>query len=82
FVDDLFNVILTLTNSYDPDRIIIGGGLIDTREYWWDKLMEKVNGSAISKLFKVDVVPASLGNKAGIYGAAYLGFKTLKEMEG
>ncbi|MBR5755602.1 MAG: ROK family protein [Erysipelotrichaceae bacterium] len=80
FVDDLFNVILTLTNSYDPDRIIIGGGLIDTREYWWDKLMEKVNGSAISKLFKVDVVPASLGNKAGIYGAAYLGFKTLDEM--
>lgn len=79
FVDDLFNVILTLTNSYDPDRIIIGGGLIDTREYWWDQLMEKIAASPISKLFQVDVVPAALGNKAGIYGAAYLGFKTLQE---
>ncbi len=79
FVDDLFNVILTLTNSYDPDRIIIGGGLIDTREYWWDQLMEKIAASPISKLFQVDVVPAALGSKAGIYGAAYLGFKTPQE---
>lgn len=74
FVDDLSSIIITLYNCYDPEKVIIGGGLCDTRKYWWDKLETKLNQSAIAKLFKPIIVPAELGNKAGIYGAAYLGF--------
>lgn len=81
FVDDLYNVCLTLYNSYDPDMIIIGGGLIDTKEYWWDKLIDKINSSPLASLFTPKIVPASLGNKAGIYGAAYLGFQSIDSGE-
>ena len=78
FVNDLYNTCLMICNFVDPDKIIIGGGISDTREYWWDKLQKKIEESPLSNLYKPVVLPASLGNKAGIYGAAYLAFNVLK----
>ena len=42
-----------------PDIIILGGGLIHASEHWWDSITTKA-----------DLRPASLGNDAGIIGAA------------
>ena len=78
FVDDLYTLIISMCNTYDPDKIIIGGGLIDTKEYWWDKLMNKIDNSPINQVFEPIVVPAVLGNKAGYYGSAYLALSLLK----
>lgn len=77
FIDDLVIAILSLSNIYDPEVFILGGGLIDTKCYWWDKMIDKIKKSPLTSLFVPSIVPATLGSKAAIYGAAYLGFKEL-----
>ena len=42
-----------------PDVIILGGGFIHTSRHWWDSLTTQA-----------DLRKASLGNDAGIVGAA------------
>lgn len=79
FVDDLYNLLLTIFNGFDPQRVIIGGGLIDTRDLWWEALEKKLAASPIHQVFAPVVVPAELGNKAGYYGAAYLALKLLEQ---
>lgn len=81
FVDDIHNSIISLCNIYDPEKVIIGGGLIDTKEIWWEKLMLKIESSPLNSLFAPVVVAATLGNKVGIYGAAYLGFNSISVIE-
>lgn len=77
FTDDLYQLLLTVFNSFDPEKVIIGGGIIDTKELWWDKLEAKLAASAIRQVYTPVVVPAKLGNRAGYYGAAYLALKLL-----
>lgn len=62
---------LQLTNLYwllDPAAIVIGGGVIDSREIWWPLLQERLSAG----LTKLCVLPAALGNDAGVVGAASL----------
>lgn len=72
FVKNLVTACVSLFNIYDPEVIIIGGGLIDTKEYWWDNFQEQLKASSLNDLFKLNVVQAQLGSLAAIYGAAYL----------
>jgi glucokinase len=60
-----------LTNLYwllDPAVIVIGGGVIDSRETWWPLLQERLRAG----LTRLCVLPAALGNDAGVVGAAAL----------
>jgi glucokinase len=50
----------------DPDLIIIGGGMIDSRAQWWPLLMEMLDAQQVT----VPLAPATLGNDAGVFGAA------------
>lgn len=80
FKQNLANALVSLANVYDPEVFILGGGLIETKEYWWDDLIKLIENSALAKnVFTPVVIPAKLGNDAGIYGAAFLAFKYLKE---
>lgn len=79
FVDNLAITIISLYNIYDPKLVVIGGGLIDTKKYWWVDLNEKIQNSPINNLFKPEIAPATLGSKAAIYGAAYLALKRIGE---
>lgn len=79
FVENLSVLLNSLCNIYDPEKFIIGGGLIDTREFWWDRLLEKMKASPINQVYAPEIVPAMLGNKAGYYGSAYLAFQMLNE---
>lgn len=81
FIDDLHTSVISLFNIYDPEKIIIGGGLVDTKDLWWDRFIALVEKSPINSLFKPVVEIATLGNKAGIYGAAYLGFQYINEFK-
>lgn len=69
FCRDLVYALQTLQNVIDPEAVIIGGGLIDGRQVWWERLEEQVQ-----RLCPVPVVirPAALGNDAGVVGAARL----------
>ncbi|HHW58278.1 MAG TPA: ROK family protein [Clostridia bacterium] len=65
FVKSLSLSIMSLKNIIDPEVFIIGGGVIDSKDLWWDKLKTILGRD-------VNVVPASLGGKATIFGAAKL----------
>jgi glucokinase len=67
-----------LTNLYwllDPAAIIIGGGVIDSRELWWPSLQERLSAGGS----KLCVLPAALGNDAGVVGAASLVWQHQRE---
>lgn len=65
FTDDLMSVIDNYIAIFDPEIIIIGGGLVLTSKYWWDRLLEKNNSN-------ITIIPAFLGNDSGIIGITYL----------
>ena len=77
FVDNLCILLNSLCNTYDPEKFIIGGGLIDTKEFWWDELQKKMSISPINQVYAPVIIPALLGNRAGYYGSAYIAFQML-----
>lgn len=79
FVEDLSTLLNSLCNTFDPEKFIIGGGLIDTREFWWEKLLKIMGSSPINQVYSPEIVPAILGNKAGYYGSAYIALQMLNE---
>lgn len=68
FSTNLAIYLLSLRNIFDPQGFVIGGGLINSSQYWWDKMIgefkERVN------FHKIEIVPASYLNDSGIIGAA------------
>ena len=78
FTTDMSVAVSSLCNIYDPEITIIGGGLSEASRYWWSDFAEKVNSSGIRNQFNPAITTAKLGNKAGIYGAAYLGFQSIR----
>jgi glucokinase len=58
----------SLINVMDPDIIVVGGGLAQFVNF--DLLLERTRERSMSAAF--NLVPATLGNYAGIVGAAYL----------
>ncbi|MBC7624820.1 MAG: ROK family protein [Aeromicrobium sp.] len=70
------HLVLQVFNLYwmiDPDIIIVGGGMVDSREHWWPIFAAGLAARDV----KVPVVAATLGNDAGVYGAARLVFDRL-----
>ena len=65
----------SLVNAYDPECIVIGGGLVSSSDQFLGSvthhLREKVYGHRSRRL--PEVVPAQLGEKAGAIGSALLG---------
>ncbi|MNE94495.1 hypothetical protein D3C80_1924630 [compost metagenome] len=53
----------------DPAAVIIGGGVADSHSIWWETWLSRL--AAISPL-SITVLPAKLGNEAGMLGAAKL----------
>ncbi|MDI4632410.1 ROK family protein [Pelomonas sp. V22] len=50
--------------TLDPDVLLLGGGLLDAKALWWAPLQ-----TALQDL-TLPVLPAALGNRAGVFGAA------------
>ncbi|RWZ54436.1 ROK family protein [Halobacillus fulvus] len=69
FVEDLSTIIDNISISLDPDRIILGGGVVQSRSFWWPLLLDRLQ----QKEIKTFITPAVQENKAGMFGAAYLG---------
>lgn len=69
FLSDLAIVISNLQAVLDMDCIVIGGGVSESADLWWDNLLAKVEPL---KLKPVELKRAIFGNEAGMLGAAML----------
>ncbi|MDL2205704.1 ROK family protein [Eubacteriales bacterium OttesenSCG-928-N13] len=64
----------TLVNAYDPEVIVLGGGIAGAGQILLDAVNEKLPGMIFCKKMPyAKIVLATLGNDAGIIGAALLG---------
>ncbi|SDJ99080.1 ROK family protein [Sediminibacillus albus] len=61
--------LINLQYIFDPEMIVIGGGLIDSSEHWWDELEEKIDAAAS---IPVTLQQAFLKNNASMIGASSL----------
>jgi glucokinase len=64
-----------LAQAFDPGRIVVGGGVAEVGPLFLDAAIEEMNRRFMGQVAPPDVVPASLGNDAGVVGAALLGLK-------
>lgn len=78
FCEDLAIYLVSLKNTFDPQGIIIGGGVINSREYWWDKMV-KYYKEYSNDPESMEIVPAIHLNDAGMIGAGQVVF--MKENE-
>jgi glucokinase len=63
----------SVVNLLNPERIIIGGGVADAGDLLMKPLVETLKSRAMKIAGdKVEVVPAQLGNTAGVIGASLL----------
>ncbi|WP_411348871.1 ROK family protein [Paenibacillus sp. WLX2291] len=67
WLNDLASTIINLDQIFDPQAIVIGGGIIVTRETWWKLLNQRIDELGGRP---VRLEPALLGNHAGMIGAA------------
>lgn len=75
FTKDLALVISSLQAAFDMDIVVIGGGVSESAELWWDQLIRHLEPLLLNPL---EVKVAQFENEAGILGAALL---VLEEME-
>lgn len=66
FFKDFKTVLQDLVNLLDPEKIIIGGGLVELKQYWWEDFL-----SFLPQYLSSIIKPAELGNDAGFFGSQY-----------
>ena len=66
-------------NVFNPEMIIIGGGMAEQAEFLLGPARQVVTAGAFPiSAQAVRIVPAKLGNEAGVYGAAAYAFDRSK----
>lgn len=66
--------ITNIINTFDPDKVVIGGGVSKAGEVIFDKIKEVVNERGLKTMTEgCEIVPAQLGTDAGVIGAVALG---------
>lgn len=61
-----------LGNILDPEVVVVSGGLADAGRLWWDTMVAAAKNELMPPLSGLRIVPAGLGNRAAIFGAASL----------
>jgi len=72
YVDCLGSACIAVINILDPEAIAIGGGVCGAGDFLFEPLRENVRQKCFFSSFG-RIVPAVMGNDAGIVGAAMLG---------
>jgi glucokinase len=65
-------LLVNMIHSYDPERIIIGGGIMKSGDTILPVLRERVGKQATQPGRPVEIVAAALGDAAALHGAAWL----------
>jgi len=71
YVDALGSAVASIINMLDPEIIALGGGVSHAGNFLFDALRQNVSGKSFFSEY-ADIVPAQMGNDAGIIGAAML----------
>ncbi|MER3456667.1 MAG: hypothetical protein C4304_07260 [candidate division GAL15 bacterium] len=62
-----------LVNLLNPEVVVVGGGVAQAGRWLFDPMLEAARSQAFDRPWRaVRVVPAALGDHAGLVGAAYL----------
>ena len=73
YCEDLAIYMASLKNIFDPQGLIIGGGVINSKDIWWDKMLKYYEKHSNSKN-SMEIVPAIYLNDAGMIGAGRVVF--------
>ena len=67
----------SLRNIFDPQLIIVGGGVINSKDFWWNEVLE--NFKKYCHLSdKIEIKSAKFLNEAGVIGAGRIAMERLK----
>lgn len=64
-----------LAKAFDPDRIVVGGGVAENGSDFLEAAVDEMNRRFAGQVEPPQVVAATLGNDAGVVGAALLALK-------
>jgi glucokinase len=63
--------IATLVHIFDPDVVVVGGGVSHSGPHWWETLQQSVREQVLEAYRPgLRIVPAMLGDDVGIFGSA------------
>lgn len=71
WIDDICTGLVTLICIFNPSKMILGGGVM-AQEYVIEEVKKKTAAQISKGLSGVEIVPAQLGNTAGMMGAVTL----------
>ena len=71
YVDDIGSYLASVINLLDPEKIAIGGGVSAAGDFLLDPIRRNANGKSFFAA-PTEIVAATAGNDAGIYGAAFI----------
>jgi glucokinase len=63
--------IINLIHAYDPERVIIGGGILNSKDVILPYITERVQRHAWAAWGKVEIIASTLMDDAAIYGVTY-----------
>ena len=71
--DYLSNGLATIINFYNPELIVMGGGLIDAVDEFYERTITKAKAKALPiPASKIQFKKAKLGDFSGVVGACFL----------
>lgn len=74
--------IASVINTFNPSRIVLGGGLTKAGDLLFEPVRKTALARAMPPLAEiVDIVPAELGDAVGVVGAAAVAFERLQDKE-
>lgn len=65
----------------DPDVVVLGGGLVDAGDVWWEPMEAALRAELIEVVADVPVRAAELGGSAALVGAARLAWNWLDRVD-
>ena len=80
WVREIVEGLCTLVYIFNPDCIVLGGGVME-REDVLEMVRKRFYKRVIPTFSRVELLPAQLGNKAGMYGALAYAKQQMNEFE-
>jgi glucokinase len=72
----------SFANIFEPEAIVVGGGVIKAGDLLLDPARKEVAARALNPMNKTPILEATLGNDAGMIGAAALARTELEKRQG
>ena len=76
FTSDLAWFLTSLRNIFDPELIIIGGGVINSKDIWWNGVLNRFD-KICNRPDSIDIIPARFLNDSGVIGAGKIAFERI-----